>query len=81
MKNLHDYNFMEKLKALPFIDEIWLFGSRARGDNQNRSDIDLAVLCPKATNDDWLKIINIIENSDTLLKIACIKFDKNNLSA
>jgi predicted nucleotidyltransferase len=27
-----DYKFIEKLKSLPFIEEIWLFGSRARGD-------------------------------------------------
>jgi nucleotidyltransferase substrate binding protein (TIGR01987 family) len=80
MKNLHDYNFIEQLKSLPFIDEIWLFGSRARGDYQNRSDIDLAIICPKATEDDWLKVYNIIEEADTLLKIDCIKFDKNNLS-
>ncbi len=40
-----NYQFIEKLKALPFIAEIWLFGSRARGDNGKKSDIDLAILC------------------------------------
>jgi nucleotidyltransferase substrate binding protein (TIGR01987 family) len=74
------YKFLEKLKTLPFIDEIWLFGSRARGDNQSRSDIDIAIICPSATNSDWLKIDEIIENSDTLLKIDCVRFDKNKIS-
>lgn len=74
------YQFIEKLKNLPFIDEIWLFSSRARGDYQERSDIDIAVSCPKATNDDWLKVSNIIENADTLLKIDCTRLDKNNMS-
>lgn len=32
-----------------------MFGSRAREDSQERSDIDLAIQCPKAQNGDWLK--------------------------
>jgi len=75
-----NYQFIEKLKKLPFIDEIWLFGSRARGDYQERSDIDIAILCPKATDADWLKVSNIIEFADTLLKIDYIQFDTNNIS-
>lgn len=47
-----DYQFIEKLTTLPFIDEIWLFGSRARKDNHRRSDIDLAIICPNATDTD-----------------------------
>lgn len=75
-----NYQFIETLKNLPFIDEIWLFGSRARGDNREKSDIDLAIVCPNATDKDWLSVMDIIENSDTLLKIDCIKFDKNKIS-
>ncbi len=78
-KSLH-YQFIEKLKSLPFIDEIWLFGSRARGDNLERSDIDLAILCSSASDSDWLKVNDIIENADTLLKIDCVKFDQDTIS-
>ncbi|HLD95206.1 MAG TPA: HI0074 family nucleotidyltransferase substrate-binding subunit [Alphaproteobacteria bacterium] len=74
MEKLH-YQFLEKLKSLDFIEEIWLFGSRARGDYHERSDIDLAIVCPKATGFDWMKITDIIEDADTLLKIDCIRFD------
>lgn len=81
MNKILDYEFIEQLKSLTFIDEIWLFGSRARGDNQKRSDIDLAIVCPKATDDDWLKIYNIIEEADTLLKIDCVNFNKNKISS
>jgi hypothetical protein len=42
--------------------------------------IDLAILCPKATETDWLKVTNIIENADTFLKIDCIRFEKNRIS-
>lgn len=74
MKNIEKYLFLKKLESLPFIEEIWLFGSRARGDAQERSDIDLAILCPHATSIDWNKVMDIIENADTLLKIDCLQF-------
>ena len=80
IQNNLNYEFIEKLKNLPFIDEIWLFGSRARGDHKDKSDIDIAVICPKSTEDDWIIVTDIIENSDTLLKIDCIKFDKDKIS-
>lgn len=81
MKNvsIEKYDFIEKLKACAFIDEIWLFGSRARGDHAERADIDLAILCPKATNKEWHEVLEIIENADTLLKIDCVRLDKETL--
>lgn len=77
---LDQYKFIDELKALPFIEEIWLFGSRARDDNQERSDIDLAIVCQAATEANWLKVMEIIENSDTLLHIDCVRFEKSLLS-
>jgi len=78
--DIEKYNFYKKLTILTFIEQIWLFGSRARGDNESRSDIDIALVCPTATDKDWLQVLDIIENADTLLKIDCIRFDnlKNN---
>ncbi len=69
------YTFFSSLSHLPFVDEIWVFGSRARNDNQDRADIDLAIICPTATNEDWLKICDIVEEADTLYKIDCVRFD------
>jgi predicted nucleotidyltransferase len=42
---LTDYHFLQEIAALDVVDAIYLFGSRARGDNRERSDIDIAVLC------------------------------------
>jgi uncharacterized protein len=67
--------FYTQLLALPFVNKIILYGSRARGDFQPRSDIDLAVLCPDAGVQDWQKILNIIDEADTLLAIDCIQYD------
>jgi predicted nucleotidyltransferase len=63
------------LRSLKYVQAIWLYGSRARGDNQERSDIDLAILCPTALDDDWRKINHIIATADTLLNIDCVRFD------
>jgi len=64
------------LTELPFVEKIVLYGSRARGDNEPRSDIDLAIYCLNATSDEWLKVLDIIEEADTLLKIDCIRMDQ-----
>ncbi len=80
MSEALDYQFIEKLKCLPFIEEIWLFGSRARGDHRQKSDIDLAIICPHSTDEDWLSVVDAIEDADTLLKIDCIKFDEDTIS-
>jgi nucleotidyltransferase substrate binding protein (TIGR01987 family) len=69
------YRFIHRLIKRAFIDEIWLFGSRARGDHTQRSDIDLAIVCPRASQQAWQQILDIIDESDTLLKIDCVRFD------
>ena len=79
-KPLNSYRFIRQLTELDFIEQIWLFGSRARGDNQERSDIDLAIVCPNATKEDWHKVTYIINQADTLLNIDCVKFDEHILS-
>ena len=70
------YNFFKQLTSLPFVKKIVLFGSRAKGTNDERSDIDLAIECPLATAVDWNSVMQIIENADTLLKIDCVRLDK-----
>lgn len=80
MNNNLDYQFIAKLKKLPYIQEIWLFGSRARGDYREKSDIDIAIVCNNSTDKEWDQIMDIIEDSDTLLKVDCIKFDKDKIS-
>lgn len=72
---LKSYEFYKKLEKLPFVEQIVLFGSRARGDAQERSDIDLAILSPDASWNEWLTVLEIVEEADTLLKIDCLRFD------
>jgi predicted nucleotidyltransferase len=81
LKKISDYQFIKALKSLPWVDALWLFGSRARGDNQERADIDLAIVCKEASDSDWLQVLEIIEKADTLLKIDCVRFDQLSLES
>jgi predicted nucleotidyltransferase len=72
---LAGYQFIERLKALPFVEAIYLYGSRARGTQRPRSDIDLAIVCPKANGRDWRQVLDIVEDADTLLEIDCVRLD------
>jgi nucleotidyltransferase substrate binding protein (TIGR01987 family) len=78
--DISHYRFIKDLSALPFIDELWLYGSRARGDFRDRSDIDLALVCPTATEEDWRAVMDIIDERDTLLSVDCVRFDKKYIS-
>ncbi len=65
-----------ELQHFAQIERIYLFGSRARGDAQPRSDIDLAIACPGADARIWADICETIENADTLLKIDCVRMEE-----
>lgn len=75
-KALTEYRFLRDLAALPFVQAIWLFGSRARGTARERSDIDLAILCPGASAREWQQVLDIVEEADTLLSIDAVRFDE-----
>lgn len=72
---IKDLMFFRELEGLPFVNEIWLYGSRARGDNDERSDIDIAIGCPSASEKEWLLVDSIIDEADTLLKIDCVRLE------
>jgi predicted nucleotidyltransferase len=66
---------VERLGAEPSVRRIILFGSRARGEARPRSDIDIAVEAPAATARDWLRLVDISEDADTLLAIDLVRLD------
>ena len=53
-----------------------LFGSRARGEARERSDIDLAIEAPEAGRREWLDVCRLVEEeADTLLPIDLIRLE------
>lgn len=69
------YRFFAELKALPFVEAIYLYGSRARGDNFLRSDFDLAISAPEAEAVEWRRVAEILEQSDTLFTCDITRYD------
>ena len=63
-----------RLSQMPVVESVILYGSRARGTHRERSDIDLAVVCPAASSRDWLDMTNIIDEAPTLLKIDLVLY-------
>jgi predicted nucleotidyltransferase len=65
-----------RLARHPAVARIWLFGSRARCDNFERSDIDLAIEAPAMDPDDWLRIkLDFEDEAPTLLLIDLVRFE------
>ena len=64
------------LSAQPEVEKVILFGSRARGDAEERSDIDLAVVAPMASPRQWLDIVFLLEEADTLLPIDLVRWEE-----
>ena len=72
---LNKYRFFEQLACLNFVEAIYLYGSRARGDFHQRSDIDLAVACTQILPNQWQEILNIIDKASTLLHIDIVHYE------
>ena len=53
-----------------------LFGSRARGDAGPRADVDLAVDAPGLAPREWLRLADMVDEADTLLKIDLVRLDE-----
>lgn len=66
---------VERLAALPAVTRVVLFGSRARGDHDPRSDIDLAVEAPAASLEDRAHMTATVEDAPTLLGIDLVRLD------
>lgn len=55
----------------PAIKQVWIFGSHARGDATERSDIDLAVLGVSFRDPVWHQFLEALDNIPTLRMIDC----------
>jgi predicted nucleotidyltransferase len=65
-----------RLAALPSVERVILFGSRARGDHGQRSDIDLAVEAPGATLADRARMAELVEDAPALVGIDLVRLDE-----
>lgn len=72
------YDFFRAITDLAFVDKIVRFGSRARGVHEDRSDIDLAVFCDGASDEEWRQVLACLREDriDTLRNATCVRFDE-----
>jgi predicted nucleotidyltransferase len=70
-----EYLVAAALMPFPEVERIVLFGSRARGDAMPRSDIDLAIACPRADPKIWSDIVEAADEAPTLLQIDLVRTD------
>jgi uncharacterized protein len=71
-------NFLvEQAKLFPFIEALFLFGSRARGDFKKQSDFDiLAVVTEGTSNHLWSEFTHLVsENFPTLYTLDFLRSD------
>jgi hypothetical protein len=69
------YRFFRELIALPFIQKIALYGSRAREKHNPGADIDMMIWCdPATTRGQWLEVCRIIGSADIPLPIDCLRY-------
>lgn len=66
----------KRIGSCPHVEKVILFGSRARGDEQERSDIDIAVVGREITRKEWLEMREYAEeDAETLLFIDLVCFE------
>ncbi len=59
-----------------FVDRIWVFGSRATGRARPRSDIDLAIECSQASEAEWIRLANDVdEESPGMLTVDVVRLE------
>jgi predicted nucleotidyltransferase len=66
----------ERLSYFPGVEKVILYGSRARGDEEERSDIDLAVT-GDLTQEEWHQMQDYVEReARTLLAVELVRLEK-----
>ncbi len=74
--DVRSLDFFKQLTQLPYIEAIYLYGSRSRGDYTEMSDVDIAISCPQATDEQWQNIEQIVNSTKLLLKLDVKRLDK-----
>ncbi|MDZ4858987.1 MAG: nucleotidyltransferase domain-containing protein [Candidatus Hydrogenedentes bacterium] len=67
---------VEQIAAIPCVRRVILFGSRARGDADDRSDVDIAIDAPGITRPEWVAMLFAAEDADTLLEIQLVNLEE-----
>jgi predicted nucleotidyltransferase len=67
---------LELAVFVPEVRTIILFGSRAVGDHDEKSDFDIAISAPSLARNEFVKLRDAISHSRTLFKISLSLLEK-----
>lgn len=80
MKHGLSSEIVQQLKSVfaryPNIHAVYLFGSRAKGNFRDGSDIDLAVLAPEMKPEIFTQLWNEIDALPLVFKVDCLHFEQ-----
>lgn len=62
-------------KNFPEIEQVLIFGSRAKNSFRDASDIDLAVFAPAMTHHDFAQVWAALDDLPLVFKLDCLHFD------
>lgn len=60
-------------EATPALERVWIYGSRARGDHREASDIDLAADAPAMSPEDFLALSGRVEDLGLIYRIDMLR--------
>jgi len=60
----------------PCVREVRIFGSRVTGHARRASDIDLAISAPDATADQWLELIDALEEAPIIYEFDVVRTER-----
>lgn len=63
----------EHLSHYPHVEKVILFGSRARGDERERSDIDIAVFGEDITDSEWTDMWTYVDDEARFSAIGVVE--------
>jgi proline iminopeptidase len=71
------YAEMERIfRTYPQIEEVLIFGSRAKGSDKPWSDFDLAVIAPDLSDNDFSRLWNEIDDLPLVFKVDFLHWDR-----
>ena len=71
------WEFLCQVAVNKSIQSMILFGSRAIGDHDERSDIDIAICGPNISRLEWARMRDAAYNANSLYWISLVHFDRN----
>lgn len=72
----HYAEFVRIFQRYPQIDEVLIFGSRAKGTDKPWSDFDLAVVAPAMSNEEFSRLWGEVDGLELVFKVDLLHWDK-----